>query len=275
MYITAASEAGDAGKLNEDWFLVQPGIVVVLDGATARTGTGCRHGIAWYAATLGTSIANHATDLAVPLRQVLHKSITSTADRHRECDLSHPATPSAAVAIVRVNDQALEYLILGDVTVVLETEDGASAICDDRVEHTAVAERHAAAILPFGTAEKQAALLVMKHAELSLRNRDNGYWIAAADPAVAEHAIIGGVPLTSVGRYAVLTDGAARLAVPFEVISWAGLLDLLEQKGPRHLIETLRQNENLDNSGELWPRNKRSDDATAILTQGMLHRSHR
>ncbi len=267
MYITAASEPGDAGKPNEDWFLVQPGMTIVLDGATARTETGCRHGIAWYATTLGTSVAKYATDLTTPLRQALQKSITLTADHHRECDLTHPATPSAAVAIVRVNGETLEYLVLGDVTVVFETEAGVSAVCDDRVERTATEERHAAAVLPFGTPEKQAALLTMKHAELSLRNRDHGYWIAAADPSVAEHAITGRQSLASVSSYAVLTDGAARLATPFRITDWTGLLDLLEKQGPAHLIETIRRNEVGDDSGTRWPRNKRSDDATAIFAR--------
>jgi hypothetical protein len=48
------------------------------------------------------------------------------------------------------------------------------------VDKTARAEREEADRHPFGSAEKQAALLRMKHAELAARNQPGGYWVAAA-----------------------------------------------------------------------------------------------
>lgn len=65
--------------------------IVVLDGATARTGTGCVHGIAWYAAKLGSALAGLAADRESELANALMYGIRFTADQHRDtCDLSHP-----------------------------------------------------------------------------------------------------------------------------------------------------------------------------------------
>jgi hypothetical protein len=47
-------------------------------------------------------------------------AIEQTAGSHRDtCDLDHPGT-SAAVAILSIRDELVEYLVLGDVTVVLD-----------------------------------------------------------------------------------------------------------------------------------------------------------
>ncbi|BCB81936.1 protein phosphatase 2C domain-containing protein [Phytohabitans flavus] len=259
MRVSTASYPADLAAANEDWALATQRLAVVLDGQTARTDTGCRHGVSWYVASLGAAIA---ADPDPPLQTVLAGAIERTAARHPECDLSHPATPSATVAIVRFGQSAVEYLILGDVTVLADTTSELHVLTDGRIEATATAERHAADRYPIGSAEKRAALLRMKHAELAHRNRPGGFWVAAADPAAAAHAVTG--ELTGVRRLAVLSDGAARIVAPFGQLDWPGVLDLLASRGPTELIERVRAAEATDPAGTRWPRNKASDDATAV-----------
>ena len=143
---------------NEDWFFVSPRLVVVVDGATARTDTGCVHGVAWYAARLGAALADGAADAAVPLDEVLAAGIRRVAARHPRCDLTHPGTPSAAVGVVRLRDGWADYLVLGDVSIVLDTVGGTSAVCDERVSRTAAAERRAADGYPIGSAGKEGEI---------------------------------------------------------------------------------------------------------------------
>ncbi len=265
MRIVTATEPADASKASEDWILAEPDLAIALDGATARTDTGCRHGIAWYAAKLGSAITDRSTDPGRDLKAVLAGAIAGTRDQHRDCDLDHPGTPSAAVGIVRPRGVLLEYLVLGDVTLLLDTVHGLNVITDDRVDQTAIEQRADAARYPFGTAEKQAALLRMKHAELAVRNQPGGFWVAAADPAAADQAITGSLPAREVRRLALLTDGAARAVVLFQLMDWRGLLDVLAKEGPSHLIGRVRAAEMSDHEGIRWPRNKRCDDASAIF----------
>lgn len=264
MRVSTASWPADPAAPNEDWAFASQHLTVVLDGQTARTATGCRHGVSWYAATLGTAIATHATGPGEPLDAVLARAIELTAARHPECDLSHPATPSATVAIVRFGPQSVEYLILGDTTVLIDTTTDLRVLSDGRVEAAATAERHAADRHPIGSPEKRAALLRMKHAELALRNHPDGFWVAARDPVAARHAITGEAPRGGVRRVAVLSDGAARIVAAFGQLDWAGALDLLESHGPDELIRRVRAVEAGDPAGTRWPRNKTGDDATAV-----------
>lgn len=257
MEIFTAAAPADDNMPNEDWFFAVPELVIVLDGATARTDTGCSHGTAWYTRQLGGALIESGGALDIAIRQV--------AGRHPECDLSHPATPAAAVAVLRTAGRALEYLVLGDVTVLLDGADGLEVVVDDRVAATAVPERRDADRFAIGSSGKQSALVRMKHAELAVRNTAGGYWIAAADPDVARYARTGRVALARLRRFAVLTDGAAQLVEPFGLVDWAGLLDLLGSAGPGEAIRRLRAAEATDPEGRRWPRNKRSDDATIVF----------
>lgn len=264
--VMTATEPGSPGVANEDWLAATSDFVVVMDGATARTDTGCRHGVAWYAAKLGSAISTRAIDPHTDLEDVLRDSIRDVAEQHAECDLSHPGTPSAAVAILRLARDALQYLVLGDVSVVLETVSTLKVVTDDRVNSTARNERDAADLFPIGSDEKQGALLRMKRAELAVRNQPGGYWVAANDPEVAKHALRGELPTGEVRRIAVLTDGAAR-AVTFGLLTWPAVLDLLEKNGPCALIRRVRSAEESDPVGKRWARNKRSDDATTVFAR--------
>jgi len=264
MPTAAASLPAGAPGDNEDWFSASPGLVVVLDGATARTATGCRHGISWFAARLGSALSDGGADL--PLSAVLATGIDRVAASHPQCDLGHEGTPSAAVGMVRLRDSWAEYLVLGDVSVVLDTTTGISVVSDERVSRTAMAERRAADGYPLGSEQKNLALVRMKRVELAGRNRAGGYWIAAADPAAARHALTGRIAAGDLRRFAVLTDGAARIVTLFGELSWRELLDAAQRDGPEAVLRRVRAAERSDPGGVRWPRNKRSDDATLAVT---------
>ena len=265
MRATFATEPGNIDRPNEDWALVSPGIAVVLDGATARTDTGCVHGVAWFAQQLGAAVIANAAVPASNLAGCLATAIDRVARLHPQCDLTHPGTPSAAVGIVRTAGDELEYLVLSDITICLATLNGGRhIITDGRVSATARRARTEAQNLPIGSPEQADALLRMKQAELAARNRPGGYWVAANDPAAAEHAVTGSAPLRTVEDVAVLTDGAARIVNPFGLIGWDEFVQVLRESGPDDLIRQVRAAENDDPDGVKWPRNKRSDDATIL-----------
>lgn len=269
MIITGTTRAGDPDRPNEDWFAATGDILVVLDGATVRTETGCAHDPAWYTRQLGAALLTAGADQSTPLREVLRAAIEQVSDLHRSsCDLTHPGTPSAAVAIVREEGPTVRYLVLGDISLVVETTSGAvSVVSDDRVSHTAAEARAEADRHPIGSDEKAAALLEMKRGELAARNTSGGYWIAAADPSAADHALTGELVVGAVERLGLLSDGAARAVELFGICSWAAALSMVERSGPAALVDAVRAAEDADPEGTSRPRNKRSDDATVVVAR--------
>ncbi|MHA6626851.1 hypothetical protein ACU61A_15560 [Pseudonocardia sichuanensis] len=260
MRVRIATRPGSADRPNEDHAVADTGTAVVVDGLTARTETHCVHGVAWFAAQLARDVRD-ARDVAP--RDALRAGIARTAARHAgTCDLEARATPCAAVGVVRVANGVLRYAVLGDVSLVL---DGEHVVSDQRVAEAGREERAAAARLPVGSAARATALVEMKRAEIAQRNRPGGYWTAATDPAAADHALTGEVPLRELTRVAILSDGAARAVDPFGLTDWAGVLDLLAADGPDALLSRVRAAEHADADARRWPRTKVSDDATAVL----------
>ena len=108
--------------------------------------------MAWYTHSLADALAKHAR---LTPAKALAAAITDTAAQHRHtCDLTHPGTPSAAVGIVQARRKTLRYLLLGDVTLVLDLGHGIRVLTDNRVHATASAERQAADNLPSGSPKK-------------------------------------------------------------------------------------------------------------------------
>ncbi|MFE0020185.1 protein phosphatase 2C domain-containing protein [Amycolatopsis sp. NPDC059021] len=270
----AGSSFGGAGegspcRANEDWVGALPDAVVVLDGAGVPEGvdTGCVHGAAWYAAELGQrAVRRLGAHPELGLADTLAAAIADLAADHRlTCDLGHPGTPSATVAMVRFRDSEVDYLVLSDATVLLDDGHRVEAVCDQRnhaisPELSESSRRHVPGRPDHEQALRHSITVVREH-----RNRPGGFWIASADPAAAHHAFTGSRPRSALRRVALLTDGVTRLVEMFGVAGWPDLLDIAEHIGPRALLEKVRTWENRDREAARWPRTKIHDDATAVL----------
>jgi hypothetical protein len=257
MFASVATSPGSADIPNEDWAAASPAAAVVLDGVTifSDTATGCQHGTPWYVSQLGMRLLAAAADPAVPLTDALAGAIREVAALHEgTCDLSEVGAPSAAVAVVRFGERSADYLVLADVTILLDRVSELTVVTDKRVAST-VADL---------AGQRDISSRVMERRG-QYRNREGGYWVAAADPEVAKHAITGSVPLSELRYVALMTDGVTRLVTPFEQDDWYSLLDLSVNYGSKAVIERVRRTELDDPDGNRWPRFKISDDATIAI----------
>ncbi|QLJ04974.1 protein phosphatase 2C domain-containing protein [Streptomyces sp. NEAU-sy36] len=252
------SEPGDATRPNEDFAGVglpacgQGGCVILLDGVTPpATETGCLHSVPWFTARLGgalTELTVSGRDLT--LTEILSRAIERTAGAHaRTCELSHPRTPQATVVLARWGAEAVEYLVLSDSALLLRSPRGeVTAVLDDRL-----------ARLP------RSALATDAVVDATLRNKEGGFFTAAADPSVAARAVTGTVPRRAVGALAALTDGATRWTETFRQGDWTALFDVVEKEGARSLVDRVRRLEAADREERAYlGRSKTHDDATVV-----------
>lgn len=271
MRVRSASVPAPGRLENEDHVFRYGDLVGVLDGATVPDGfdTGCVHGPAWYvrhlAARLGVAFAERPT--AALAGNLAAAILAVRADHGGRCDLDHPGTPSATVCLLRHGGDHVDYLVLCDSPLALDRGDRIQVIADDRLG-AAMADLREKALSVAGAGEADLATRFRRAVTLQREqmNRTHGYWVAAANPDAAFHALTGSLPLTGpdrVRRAALLTDGAARAVDPFGLVDWRGLLDLLGTAGPDELIRRVRQAESAD--GARQHGFKRHDDATAVL----------
>jgi hypothetical protein len=246
-----------------------PNVAVVLDGLSAppALGTGCIHGTPWFVAQLGTQLMSAATTAhEEPLQDLVASTIRQVADSHaHSCDLEHPGTPSSSLAILREQDQLVDYLLLFDSVIVTDGPSGLTVVTDRRVDAFAQQEHLATREHPIGSPEHQDRVQELVAAQRRYRNQPGGYWVAGAKPMAAYQAATGSRPRAQVRRTALLSDGISCLVELYAVMEWTELLDNLEQHGPTRLISRVREVESADPVGARWPRYKRSDDATAAF----------
>jgi hypothetical protein len=254
------SEPGDAARPNEDFASVglpasgQGGAVVVLDGVTPPRGaTGCLHSVPWFTARLGGALTELTVSLTdVPLTEALSLALARTAEAHRgTCDLSHPRTPQATVVMARWSPETVEYLILSDSALLVESPDGTlTPYLDDRLS-----------LLP------RSALATDEMIDAGLRNKEGGFFTAAADPSVASRAVTGSLPRAEVRALAALTDGATRWVDTFAAGEWSDLFDVVRKEGAQSLVDQVRALELADSDRAFLRRGKTHDDATVVFVE--------
>ncbi|MGI9003694.1 MAG: protein phosphatase 2C domain-containing protein [Pseudonocardia sp.] len=270
MLVSLATESARHDADNEDFVGATPNALVLLDGAgSAGADSGCLHGVAWYSRQLGATLLGElAAPRASTLQHVLRQSIADVTSRHGGCcDITHPGTPSATVLITRVRDGVLEYLVLADSVLVIETTRGVKAISDGREASVGDRYRHALEASPTGSPEHAQALQDYITAMRSHRNQPGGFWVASVEPAAADEALSGEIPASDIRALALLSDGAGRLADPFGLADWPEILRILDEEGPRRLVRQTREAELTDQDRMRWPRGKVHDDATAAYVR--------
>lgn len=265
MRITFATEAAP-GRPNEDFVAATPEAVVLLDGAGTPAGaeSGCSHGVAWYARTLGSTLLASITQNTTTLAEALAESIKTVSSMHQgTCDLDHPGSPSATVVMLRHTGDTLQWLVLADSVLLLDVGTAEPmAVTDDREARIGRRYRATMDALDAGSPEHAAAHREYVETLRAHRNRDGGFWVAAIDPQAADQALTGAVPAHTVHTAALLSDGASRLVDRFGLATWRQTLDTLHEHGPQELLKLVRAAEHSDPDGSRWPRGKTFDDAT-------------
>jgi hypothetical protein len=228
MRLTLATEPGTPGWPNEDFAAIGPGAAVLLDGATTvprEADTGCVHGVAWYARSLGTALLAGITgEPRASLVAALADAIAQVRDLHEDsCDLANPITPAATVTAVRAEADGIAYLALSDSSVAADYADGRPPLI--------VTDRHRG---------------------------------AKANPDAARNATTGTFSRAGLRGVALLSDGATRIADLYYLLAWPAVIDVVRDQGPAELIRQVRAAEDDDRDCQRWPREKPKDDATIV-----------
>ncbi|MFC8518050.1 protein phosphatase 2C domain-containing protein [Streptomyces sp. NPDC057257] len=255
------SEPGDPDRPNEDFTAVvlpasgQGGALVILDGVTPpRDGTGCLHSVPWYVARLGGALTELTVSRPdVPLAGVLARAIARTAEAHAgTCDLSHPRTPQATVVTARWSPETVEYLVLSDSALLVESSEGSvTAVLDDRLSR-----------LP------RSALATDALVDANVRNKEGGFYTAAADPSVAERAVTGTLPRATVRALLAMTDGATRWVEKFREGDWEDCFRFVRKEGAQALVDRVRELERRDAEERAYlRRSKTHDDASVVYVE--------
>ncbi|MEV0385653.1 integrase [Nonomuraea sp. NPDC050643] len=232
--------------MNEDFTGAVPMAAVLIDGAGIPGAESiCSHGVAWYAGRLGgglLSLLPLARDRGLPA--LLAEAIERVTDDHRDtCDVADPISPSATVAMLRLSGGLLEYLVLGDSSLVLDRADGAPLVVSDPRE-VIISRSYEPALeaVAKGGEEYRRILQALR----ANRNQAGGFWVAKDDPGAADEAITGSRPISELTGAVLLSNGASRVVDRFGLTDWPGVMAVLASSGPDEIIHRVRQAEARD-----------------------------
>jgi len=248
-FLDALSVPGNPAKPNDDAWAQTARAAVVLDGATAPDGvdSGCIHDVPWLVRHLAAAVTRRILLDSTSLPDLLAASIEETRAAHgTACDLGNPDSPSSTISMVRVRNDAADYLTLGDSPIVIRGADQAlTPIADDRLAH-----------LPGG---RPYSLELVR----SLRNKPGGFWVASTDPEAAYRAVTGSASFEAGAGIGIFTDGVSRLVESYGY-EWEHVFSVMETGGPGALLRLVRSAENEKPLGDA----KQHDDATAVFMTG-------
>nr|CTQ99243.1 hypothetical protein [Kibdelosporangium sp. MJ126-NF4] len=235
--------------------------VVMLDGASAFLPVPVSP--SEYAEALG----GHLQGLlerspAGDLRQTLAMAIHAVVD---DLDLRPGCSPSSTVTIVRWLEDFLDVLVLGDNLVATPGQ----IITDERIDQLDLAPRRAyRQRLAEGhgfDATHHAILRTLQAQQAERRNREDGYWIAEAEPTAAEAAVVTRLPLSAAPWLVLATDGAYEPMRHLELDDWEHLATLDEVGLQRVLNRCQRWEAEVDPLARELPRAKPHDDKSLAV----------
>ncbi|MFC9964909.1 hypothetical protein ACFVH4_11765 [Nocardia ignorata] len=254
-----------AASSDEDRLVVTDRAVIVLDGATAHDPAMPSAGA--YVDFLASDLAQ-SIDGTSPLAVVLEQSIARAV---AVLGIEPGAAPSSTVALVRVESDAIDVLVLGDSSVIVGLRTGGVQVhTDDRLPRLRLPEadlfRRLLADGQGYSEQHRKVLRELQVAERAQRNRPDGYWIAEADPSAAAHALRFRYPRDEVAWIIAATDGAFDL-VPMLSVTWPEVANMSTQQLEQLLRDVHIWEAETDPDGQALPRAKRHDDKTVVVVR--------
>ena len=270
--VDCLSLAGDRAKVNDDTFGIAGNRVWVLDGATGL-GSSLLPGksdAAWLARTANRLLHTHHAirDTDQLMGIVIQGLVSAFAAEHIAQAKARWELPYASLLLLTFEDDAIETVWLGDCRAILKIGDSVVA-CGETPDGEA-RERAFAAKLSNGT--KSTAMLRSDDVVAALReqranyNTGEGRWVLGLEPKAALHMQKARFPRTGPITGLAMSDGFSALELKYQRYTTEKLLAAATPQGLAALAKELRHIEEVeDPEGVLFPRFKRSDDATAVL----------
>jgi hypothetical protein len=272
--IDSLSLAGSRSKPNDDSFGAAGNRVWVLDGAT---GLGSRllpggSDAAWLSRTANRLLhTHHAIRDSVQLVRAVIAGLASAFEQ--EC-LARPEArwqlPCASLLMLTCETDRTEAVWLGDCRAILAI-DGRIETCGETEEGEAEERAWAAKL---GQGASAATMLGSENVMRALRdsrdrfNTGKGRWVLGLEPKAADH-MRSAVFTGPVSDGLAMSDGFSAIELKYRRYGAGALLAAAAERGLAALASELRAIEEVeDPDGRLYPRFKRSDDATAVLFRG-------
>lgn len=254
------SLAGSKEKANEDSFFIGNNYAFVLDGATSLE----KEDVPKYVNTLLNAINTNYSD-TLPLKKIIYKSMLDIKKIYPK------VAPSATIVMVRITDNKLECLALGDSSIIIkynnnkveELIDNSKLFELDKIVYNAMSNLSKSLNIPVIETRNTEKIKNMLLENRRKKNTINGYYILDNDPNAVEFATTFVRKIDNISYIILASDGLTSYYNEMAISSIDVFANNLINDGDK-LFSDLRKSEQEDYLCT-HVRFKVSDDATGIV----------
>lgn len=177
-------------------------------------------------------------------------------------------TPSASIIIIKFHKTKVEYLLLGDCTLLLNYGNKNITIKDESVcrfdKEVFIKMNELNKIKELTLGEKKNKLLPLIIKNRLKKNEEEGYWILEFDKNAVEKSIHGYINVEDEVKIIMSSDGFSCAWDRYNIFEQDKIVEIGQHKGIEYIKENIRKLEKKDKIGISFPRFKESDDSSCI-----------
>jgi len=252
----------------------------VIDGALPLSHahhTDAYSDVVWMVTWWNQYLKDHLDDKTRTLRSIMRSGVDEINQAfgrfYDPRQLSKLDCASASIAIVRVNGDRLENMVLGDVEINIGCQNGQVLTLVDETMST-MDDQVINMIFNNPNRQKQIAFNGYTNAELKVlqdnrmtMNAPGGYTVLEHDPRAIENAIYKEYPLTDLKSVLIMSDGYSAVYNKYNLMSQKDLMETCINEGLEGPLNRIRQAEREDLDFKVFKRLRQHDDATALVFQ--------
>jgi hypothetical protein len=278
--VDGISEPGNVLVPNQDRWGFKKDLAWVIDGATNLDGMSVSpdgDDGAWIAEATHRFLLNWDSSSNSALQDSLIKLSDSLASDYmrwtQAANITPLMQPSAALAVIRLTDSEIEYLLLGDcsITFLNPIEHSFTLLTPTdlgRLDQIAIQELAGFMRQGLSFSEAKEAVNPTLQRHRRMMNQSHGYWIFGLESSAIGHAVHGRLPVDEGSIFVLASDGFSRIWDTYNMLQpgWNSYQEI-ERKGLASVLERLRATERQDFDAIKWPRLKISDDASVVVAK--------
>ncbi len=262
-------------KWNEDCFFVNENFGFVLDGATGLTKekyTNEDSDAKWFSNEWKQYLEKHLNNFNLSISEIVKKGINVIKQKYLKFAKQNEVVdfPSSTVAIFRIKGEDVEFFVLGDSPLIVQTKfKNAFAISSpdieliDFVNLSKIKEYSLKHKIDFNKARQEFPDCI--NHQILLKNIVGGYHILSDSVEAINYAIQGKMPKYLINKIIVCSDGFAQIFELFKKYDLEKMCNKINcYNDIEKMFKTLCKLQNRDKGCNKFLRTKLRDDSTLI-----------
>lgn len=225
----------------------------------------------YYVNCLNEGLIKH-TFTSKTTNELLYKAIEYCKEKICAKYSLHNYLPYSTAIIFKIEDNNIQYSVLGDSYLTIKINEKEISISDNRLKSIAIEERKLVQELRENNISEKSDTYIkartkLIETELKYQNKENGYWVAGINPEAAYNSISSIINFNQNDKITIIaaSDGLQRLVTHFsQYDSLYNIGQEIINNGDQYIFSKLRTLEN-KRENFLKPASSKHDDASYIL----------